>query len=173
MISELGPLEPAGGEDDWTSAGERPALFCEVDLVQEDYRAWHRYAIRHRRRGWTFWGSVAAMVGTWGAAGLSIPGAPITAVLAIVAGLGTVIMQYPPVFTGPCRYVATSEDLARESEHVVTRFGWPAFSRTAETAEHFFLIRSNDALIVPKRGFAFPGDVDKFRALLSSSIAAG
>ena len=140
--------------------GEPSAVTCEVDLTRDDFRAWARYSRRHVR-GRAFWSSVVSYGCALGAVvAAAIAGAPVAALLAFAAAVGSVVMQNSPrygSYLGHGRYTADADGFTTETDDAYMRIRWGAFERVGDTADHFFLISgANGAIIIPKRGFARP-----------------
>jgi hypothetical protein len=172
MTTESGRPDEGYGDRELAATSRGVGVTCEVDLTRDDFRAWARYARRHVRRR-AFWSSVVSYGCALGAGvAAAIAGAPVAAFLAFAAAVGSVVMQNSPwygSYLGHRRYAADADGFTTETADAWTRIRWEAFERVADTADHFFLTSAaHGAIMIPKRGFAGPGDVVRFRSLVSA-----
>ena len=77
------------------------------------------------------------------------------------------MIRYGPTLREVRRYVVSDNGVHFESELMVCRCHWGAFSRILESRRSFLLYQTPlSAMIIPKRCFSSPQEIDQLRVLL-------
>jgi len=71
---------------------------------------------------------------------------------------------------GPCRLTANETGVSYAEEHRTARFEWSAYKRDVERKNSFVFTTATGGLLVPKRCFGSPEQVDIFRDLARNGM---
>ena len=69
------------------------------------------------------------------------------------------------------RYDYDYSGITKRRPGVELGYAWPAFMQACETADHFFLVLDpGEAIMLPKRAFADPNELERFRAFAADKV---
>ena len=162
------------------------SITLKYTLTEDDYVSGYRAYARSRPLWWIMWGiclmtllavyvllsSIAGVAGYY----------TFQAVLALVVIYGVsfwwAYSMHPrraarssPFLNADVAVIASSKGMKWNSALSKGETGWAAYTGALESSDHFLLLGGKNLFyIYPKRGLANPGDLDRFRDLLRTSV---
>ena len=155
------------------------------EITEAEYREAAVVMARGQPDGYAPLRRAAALAGGFGGAALLIDRRPYAWVApALLVAFGLFVMIYPLLrrpeaaddgwaeyaAAGPQTWEVTEQSVMFETAFGVSRYGWHAFTRVAETPNLFLLYHGGTPMLVPKRAFPDPDQLAAFRLLLQATL---